>query len=146
MYVRFERIASIPTTAFIYNATMYLDHYPTASYQTAVNNTLDVYDAGSFGWTSYMTWNTQKDYAFTNRVTSRVSDKSQSRKLQYHVAGPGMVPDDRSRQQPGHQAAHARHRQNKPHLLLQQRRRPVQPEQTPARYHRILYGKPDRRY
>ncbi len=78
MYVRFERIASIPTTAFIYNATMYLDHYPTASYQTAVNNTLDVYDAGSFGWTSYMTWNTQKDYAFTNRVTSRVSDKSQS--------------------------------------------------------------------
>lgn len=58
---------------------MYLDHYPTSAWQTAVNNTIDVYEVGGYNWnTSTITWNSQAGYAFSNRITSRVTDKSYS--------------------------------------------------------------------
>lgn len=78
-YIKFPRVSSIPTTAFIVNATMTLNHHANSSYQSASNNTIDVYDCGSNVWgTSNITWNTQKDFVFTNRICSRVTDKSQS--------------------------------------------------------------------
>ena len=79
IYIRFPRVSAIPTSAFIRNATMYLDHYPTSAWQTAVNNTIDVYEVGGYNWnTSTITWNSQAGYAFSNRITSRVTDKSYS--------------------------------------------------------------------
>lgn len=78
-YIKFPRVTSIPTGAFILNATMTLNHHATSSYQSGSNNTIDVYDCGTNAWeTGTITWNTQKNYTFTDRVCYRVSDKSYS--------------------------------------------------------------------
>lgn len=75
IYIRFPRHASIKTTAYISKAVMHLDHYPTTSYQTADNNTLDVYEVGDYNWnTSTITWNSQSSYVFTTRYASAVTD------------------------------------------------------------------------
>lgn len=79
VYIRFPRVSSIPTTAYISNAVMYLDHHTSATYQTAVNNTFDVYEVGNYAWeTDKITWNSQANYKFTNRVAYGRSDKSLS--------------------------------------------------------------------
>ncbi len=78
-YIKFPRVSSIPTTAFIVNATMTLNHHTNSSYQSASNNTIDVYDCGSNVWgTSNITWNAQKNFVFTNRICTRITDKSYS--------------------------------------------------------------------
>ena len=73
-YIKFPRVSSIPTTAFIVNATMTLNHHANSSYQSGSNNTIDVYDCGSNAWgTSNITWNTQKNFVFTNRIAAQLS-------------------------------------------------------------------------
>ena len=52
MYVRLPRCTSIGTSDFILKATLYLQHYPVASWQTASNKVFDLYDAGSNNWDS----------------------------------------------------------------------------------------------
>lgn len=80
IYIRFPRVSAIPTSAYIHRATMYLDHYPTASYQTASNNLLDVYEVRSTdGWSaSTLTWRKQAGFVFANRVCSVYTDKGNS--------------------------------------------------------------------
>ncbi len=79
IYIRFPRVSAITTSAYIASATMYLNHYPVTSYQTADNNTLDVYEVGNYNWSSStITWNSQSSYSFTNRVTSTVTDADNS--------------------------------------------------------------------
>lgn len=76
IYIRFPRIASIPTSAYIYKADMILDHHSTASWQSAQANRVDVYEVGNYNWDSKkITWNSQKDYKFTNYITNQTTDK-----------------------------------------------------------------------
>lgn len=78
-YIKFPRVSAIPTTAFIVNATMTLNHHSNSSYQSATSNTIDVYDCGSNAWgTSNITWNVQKNFVFTNRICTRGTDKTYS--------------------------------------------------------------------
>ena len=80
IYIRFPRVSAIKTSAFIASAVMSLDHYPVADWQTADKNTLDVYEVPSnCAWnTADITWQSQANYNFTNRVTSYVTDAGMS--------------------------------------------------------------------
>ncbi len=79
MYVRLPRCTSIGTSDFILKATLYLQHYPVASWQTASNKVFDLYDAGSNNWDSAsITWNSQKSYTFGSLIASFTSDKSKT--------------------------------------------------------------------
>lgn len=79
VYIRFKNLPEIPSTAYIRYAALTLVHYSTASYQTADNNTFDIYDVGSNNWnTNTITWNTQKNYTFGSKITSFTSDKDDS--------------------------------------------------------------------
>lgn len=79
MYVCLPRCTSIGTSDFILKATLYLQHYPVASWQTASNKVFDLYDAGSNNWDSAsITWNSQKSYTFGSLIASFTSDKSKT--------------------------------------------------------------------
>ena len=79
MYVRLPRCTSIGTSDFILKATLYLQHYPVVSWQTASNKVFDLYDAGSNNWDSAsITWNSQKSYTFGSLIASFTSDKSRT--------------------------------------------------------------------
>lgn len=78
-YIRFPRIAGITSTTFIAGATMYLNHHPTTAWQSADNLDLRVYDVGNNNWDSAtMTWNTQKNYEFSQLICYHKTDKSYS--------------------------------------------------------------------
>ena len=59
---------------------MGLDHYPVADWQSADQNTLDIYEVPSnCTWnTADITWQNQANYNFTNRITSYVTDAGMS--------------------------------------------------------------------
>ena len=76
-YIKFPRITSIPTSAFILKATMNLTHHTNTSYQSGSNNTFLVYDCGNNIWdTNTITWSSQANFSFTNLICSAVSNKS----------------------------------------------------------------------
>ena len=78
-YIRFPRVSGITSSSLIASAKMYLNHYPTSSWQSADNLTINVYDVGNYNWDSKtLTWNTQKNYVFSNLIFSRKTDKSYS--------------------------------------------------------------------
>ncbi len=79
IYIRFPKVAAIGTNAYITSATMWLNHHPTTSYQTAENNELQVFDVGGYNWNaSTITWNSQAGYTFSNVVAGAVTNKSNS--------------------------------------------------------------------
>lgn len=78
-YIRFTNLPSVPSEAYIRYAAIDLVHYNNSSYQSADNNTFDIYDAGSNNWNANtITWNSQKNYTFGVLVASYVSDKDDS--------------------------------------------------------------------
>lgn len=80
IYIRFPLPTSVTYTSLIMSAYMYLDHHETASYQTAVQNIIDIYEVPlSYNWnSSTITWNSQAGYTFTNLIDSDKTDKSYS--------------------------------------------------------------------
>lgn len=55
-YIQLPRISAISTNDFVLSARLTLTHYPTASWQTAVNNTYQIFSTGSWGATT-LCWN-----------------------------------------------------------------------------------------
>lgn len=80
-YIKFPRVSSIPTTAYIASATMILNHHSNASYQSGNNNMIAIYDCGTNAWgTSNITWNTQSNFSFGEAllVCGGITDSSLS--------------------------------------------------------------------
>ncbi len=77
IYIRFPRASEIPTNAYISDATVLLDFYPTAAWQTASNLELEIYEVGNYNWNSgSITWNSQSAYTFSNKLDTETSNSS----------------------------------------------------------------------
>lgn len=74
-YIRFCKFNTIvPAGAYIDSAQLRLTYYPTASFQTAVNNQLEIHRVNST-WATNVTWSTKPAYVNNARAVFK-SDKS----------------------------------------------------------------------
>lgn len=76
IYVRLPLPSEIKSANWITNATFTMWLYPTTSFQSASNLTLDLHQV-NYNWnSSTITWNTQKNYTIGAKIDDTVSNKT----------------------------------------------------------------------